>query len=84
MHQNLDSTIADPGAINFGKGIKAMACHNSPEDQQYHCIGWLENQIGVGNNIGLRMQMLNCENADEVEVFGEQHERFVDTLPDEE
>lgn len=80
MHQDLDSTIAVEGAIN--PNIKAMACHDSPEDQQHHCIGWLVNQLGVGNNIVLRTQMLNCENAEDIEVFGEQHERFEDTLPD--
>ena len=82
MHQDLENTIADPGVINLG--VNAMACHDSPEDQQYFCIGWLDNQLGVGNNIGLRLQMRHCENSHEIEVFGKQHQRFEDTLPDEE
>lgn len=84
MHQDLENTIADPGTINFGREIRAMACHNSTDEEQFHCIGWLVHQLGVGNNIGLRMQMWNCENASEIEVFGEQHQRLEDTLPDEE
>jgi hypothetical protein len=56
-----------------------MACH---ETEDAHCIGWLHNQLGVGNNIGLRMQMSRMENAGEIEVYGEQHERFEDTLPE--
>lgn len=82
MHQDLESTIAEPGAINLGQELKAMACHNSTEEKQFHCIGWLVNQLGDGNNIGLRVQMRNCTNAREIEVFGEQHQRFEDTLPD--
>lgn len=83
MHQDLEGTIADPGAITLGGNIRAMACHNSSEERQFYCIGWLVHQLGVGNNIGLRMQMRNCENASDIEVFGEQHQRFQDTLPDE-
>ena len=82
MHQDLDSTIAEQGAINFGREIRAMACHDSPDNQQYHCIGWLDNQLGIGNNIGLRLMMSKCENAHEIKVFGDQYERFEDTLPD--
>lgn len=59
-----------------------MACHYSEPAEEQHCIGWLYNQIGVGNNIALRMKMSNCENYSEVEVYGEQHERFEDTLPE--
>ncbi|QUY46284.1 DUF6283 family protein [Acaryochloris marina] len=84
MHQDLTSTIADPGVITFSKEIRAMACHNSTDEQQFHCIGWLVHQLGVGNNIGLRMYLRNCENASEIEVFGEQHQRLEDTLPNEE
>jgi hypothetical protein len=59
-----------------------MACHESKPEDEMHCIGWLMNQLGPGNNIGLRLQMLEFD-LSEVEIFGEQHERFEDTLPEE-
>lgn len=57
-----------------------MACHETHES---HCIGWLVNQLGPGNNIPMRLAMMSCENAKDLEVFGEQHETFEDTLPSE-
>lgn len=48
-----------------------------------YCIGWIENQLGPGNNIPLRLKMLNYD-LSEMETFGDQHERFEDTLPEEE
>jgi hypothetical protein len=56
-----------------------MACH---ETDDAHCVGYLYNQLGVGNNIGLRFSIRKFENVSEIQVFGEQHERFEDTLPD--
>lgn len=82
-HKNLACTISD-GAIGsaFSASMQAMACHHSFAGDEDYCIGWLVNQLGPGNNIGLRLKMMNCENVDEIEVFGEQHERFEDTLPE--
>ena len=75
-HAKLKDTIAEPGSIiNSGK---AMACH---ETHDAHCIGWLMHQVGPGNNIGLRMQIMSCENARNIKLVGEQHETFEDTLP---
>ena len=39
------------------------------------------NQLGVGNNIALRLAMLDCENVGDLRTVGEQHECFEDTLP---
>ena len=55
-----------------------MACH---ETGDAHCVGWLMNQLGPGNNIGLRMSMRNCANLKDVVLIGKQHETFEDTLP---
>ncbi len=77
-HANLKSTIANPDMPNFGEEIKAMACH---EKDDAHCIGWLMNQLGPGNNIGMRIRMSSCENSGELKLVGEQHETFEDTLP---
>lgn len=78
-HRALVSTIAKPADGILGPD-RVMACH---ETHDAHCIGWLMNQIGPGNNIGMRIQMRNCENADRIRLRGEQHERFEDTIPHE-
>lgn len=80
-HKNLKCTIAQEGT--FGSAMRVMACHHSKdtEDNAEHCVGWLHNQLGVGNNIGLRFTMMDCENIKELKIVGEQHERFEDTLP---
>lgn len=79
-HANLESTIATEGEINLG-AMNVMACHHSNGSDQMYCVGWLSHQLGVGNNIGLRMRMFNCENARDIKLDGEQHQRFEDTLP---
>lgn len=56
-----------------------MACH---ETHDAHCLGWLMHQLGPGNNLALRISVIGCENIREVELCGEQHETFEDTVPD--
>ncbi len=80
-HAALERTIARPGDVSGlfnGRTQQVMACH---ETHDAHCIGWLVNQIGHGNNIALRMQMISCDSAKSIRTVGEQHERFEDTLP---
>lgn len=79
-HRALKGTIAEPGDLSgvFRRDNKAMACH---EMHDANCIGWLMNQLGRGNNIGLRIAMMKCENIRDVKPVGEQHETFEDTLP---
>lgn len=79
-HAALAGTIAKPGDLSFlaGGALRVMACH---ETHDAHCIGWLNNQLGDGNNLALRIQMRNCPNLREMKVIGEQHETFKDTLP---
>lgn len=81
-HEQLDSTIAKPGDTSFlfrDGAMRVMACH---ETHDAHCIGWLANQLGPGNNIGLRLAMRNCENIGNLKLVGEQHRHFEDTLPE--
>lgn len=80
-HANLKETIAQEGRFDLGT-LKAMACHHSNGHDKMFCVGWLVNQLGRGNNIGLRIRMMECENANDIKVYGEQHERFEDTLPE--
>ena len=78
-HQALRATIAEPGRLDAGGSCSvAMACH---ETNDAHCVGWLANQLGPGNNIPLRIRMMSCENADKIRLRGPQHSKFDDTLP---
>lgn len=77
-HEALSCTIAKPEDRLFVNG-HVMACH---ETEDAHCIGWLSHQLGPGNNIGLRIRMMSCENGMKIRTIGEQHERFEDTLPE--
>lgn len=76
-HRALKDTIDDGRSI-FGSN-RVMACH---ETDDAHCIGWLVNQLGHGNNIGMRIRMMSCENGDRIQLRGEQHDTFEETLPD--
>lgn len=78
-HANLGSTIANESSLFSNRPMRVMACH---ETDNAHCVGWLMNQLGPGNNIPMRMKMSSCENASEIKLMGDQHERFEDTLPD--
>ena len=79
-HCDLKSTIAKPADLTAlsDPGLHVMACH---ETESAHCIGWLINQLGPGNNIALRLRMRSCGNMRQVTLVGEQHARFEDTLP---
>lgn len=79
LHRGLACTIAEHGSLR-GSGSH-MACHEHSPGDEAHCVGWLMNQLGPGNNIGLRLKMLSCENIGIVQLDGPQHERFEDTLP---
>lgn len=83
-HAKLKSTIARNNmdsamAYLNRKPLRIMACH---DDHEAHCIGWLMHQLGRGNNVQLRIAMSSCQNLGDVQLDGEQHEEFEDTLPD--
>lgn len=80
-HANLKDTIARPGELRHGDTLRMMACHESKPGKERACIGWLANQLGSGNNIGLRMAAMSGRVNTNFELIGEQHERFEDTLP---
>lgn len=81
LHQNLACTIAEPGAYRPLGTIHIMGCHEHDVGEEAHCVGWLMNQLGPGNNIGLRIAMMDCENSRHIQLDGPQHSRFEDTLP---
>ncbi len=78
-HRDLSCTIAEPGSLR--PTGSAMSCHEHTSDEQAHCVGWLAHQLGPGNNLPLRIQMMSCENRGAIRLHGEQHARFEDTLP---
>lgn len=80
QHRALETTIAQPGMMSFGS-MPMMSCHEHPPGKEVPCLGWLFNQIGPGNNVGLRLWAMRCENLGEAVLDGEQHETFEDTLP---
>lgn len=80
-HKNLSSTIATEGEYKPSSTLSVMACHHSKDGFEQHCIGWLNHQLGIGNNIMLRIKMRNCENIGEIKTYGKQHKTFEDTLP---
>jgi hypothetical protein len=82
-HRDLKQTIAEDPMTSLtaylrGDSLKIMACH---ETQDGHCIGWLNHQLGPGNNLGLRISMGFCDNAKAIRLRGPQHETFEATLP---
>ena len=78
-HRALEKTIAKPADLtNLGGVLNAMACH---ETDKAHCVGWLHHQLGKGNNLLLRLQMMSCENVSKIRLKGEQHPDFESTLP---
>lgn len=81
-HCALKSTISD--GTYRGPAIRAMACHATPTGKELACVGWLVHQLGVGNNIALRMAVAFGHIDGKVETIGEQHQRFEDTLPESE
>jgi hypothetical protein len=78
-HESLRKTIANKDNPLFTiVNQHVMACH---ETHNAHCIGWLHNQLGKGNNIALRISMMNCENISDIKIQGKQHNNFDETLP---
>lgn len=78
-HKSLKRTIAQPGSLELISEMRVMACH---ETEDAHCIGWLVNQVGPGNNIAMRLRLMSCKNADQIKLVGDQHQTFEDTLPE--
>jgi hypothetical protein len=80
-HRALEGTIADRRAeLDFLRetGLRIMTCH---ETDSTPCVGWLHNQMGPGNNLGLRLAVMIGRIDADVETVGEQHLCFEDTLP---
>lgn len=80
-HRNLRRTIANPSLLDFGAQLRVMACHATGEGNDLPCVGWLANQLGPGNNVALRLAVLQGRCSADFELVGEQHNTFEDTVP---
>jgi hypothetical protein len=80
-HAALTNTVAEPGRIPTDNTLRIFACHETPVGREKPCVGWLANQLGPGNNIGLRLAVCFGRISADYELVGEQHERLEDTLP---
>lgn len=77
QHEDLTGTIAESEMghqLSTLSSLRVMACHeSSPQGRgSDHCVGWLHNQLGVGNNIPLRISVSGCTNMREMITFGPQ------------
>ena len=79
-HAALSKTIAEPGSLAgiHGGELRIMACHETHESP---CVGWLANQLEEGNNIPLRLAVINGRIDAKIKTVGEQHATLEDTLP---
>ena len=81
-HQDLEKTIATHAQLDFFNGkLNIMACHESRPGHETPCVGWLVNQLGPGNNIALRIAVMDKRINADVETVGEQCKNFRETLP---
>lgn len=78
-HEALRCTVAEPGEVRLGAELRIMACHETPVGRERACVGWVANQLGPGNNIGLRMLALDGRFRD-MELVGEQCETLEETI----
>jgi len=82
QHAALSSTVATPGDLRgLGAPVHMMACHETEVGKELPCVGWLDHQLGAGNNLGLRLAVIQGRIDGNVEVEGEQHPTLEDTLP---
>jgi hypothetical protein len=78
---NYDPGIYDRMRASLRTGIDSirettrmvMECHNGKKGANRACAGWLHHQIGVGNNLGVRMRVITGH-LPVPKVVGEQHE----------
>jgi hypothetical protein len=78
LARGLKRTIQS-GLSSISDCIRIMACHYSKPGEELACAGWLHNQLGPGNNLGVRLRVMVGQ-LPVPEVDGEQHENYEDTL----
>jgi hypothetical protein len=79
-HEALCDTIAQPGELRFGRGLRVMACHHSVEGEEHPCVGWAVQQLGEGNNLALRLAALTDPRLQGLRTVGPQRATFGETF----
>ena len=80
LHTKLTRTIAKEARLPLpNEPLRMMACHYSTDRKNKPCVGWLHNQIGVGNNMIVRMALMTGQ-LPVPRVQGDQYETFAETL----
>lgn len=77
-HRALESTIAQPASFSGNRELRIMVCHDTDD---LPCVGWLNQQLGPGNNLWLRIQCIQGTIDNNVETVGLQHKDLESTLP---
>ncbi len=82
-HRALSGTIAVPGSVDDLNGdLRIMACHETSQGHESPCAGWMHHQLGDGNNIALRIAIIEGRlPPPAVELDVEQHPTFEATCP---
>lgn len=84
-HRHLSTTIAQPVDVkSVHLPMRVMACHESMLGREQPCVGWLDNQLGPGNNLALRLALVEGRVSGDFETVGPQHSCLEDTLPKQE
>ena len=80
LHRDLAKTIRSGMETLLSPQRRVMACHYSTPGDEIPCAGWLSNQLGPGNNLGVRLAVATGKLPPPV-IDGEQHGQFEDTFP---
>lgn len=81
--QHLDLNVCIPEHEYDMQFRPIMSCHNSTDTKPEPCIGFLYNQLNIGNNIPLRLRARKIVGIENIVVVGEQLETFEETLRNE-
>jgi hypothetical protein len=73
IYDRMRSSLREGVASMAEKKRIVMECHNGKRGANRPCAGWLHHQLGVGNNLGVRLAVIT-ERMPTPKVFGEQHE----------
>lgn len=90
QHLNLSNTISTSDVNAQVEALhnpsdeprRIMQCHYAAEGEPRYCIGWLHNQITIGNNLEMRVRVMHCTNLEQITLAGEQVDSFEQTLED--